>query len=294
MKFQFSGHDSFVCKHFWLKKGYDFIRSNGNFNDELAVVELGVGKNMVTSIAYWMKAFGISDNSNNLTELGHFIFDDKNGVDPYIEDLGTVWLLHYSLLKTNKASIYNIFFNEFRKGRIDFTKDQLLSFCKRFMEQREKGGFNENTMNSDISVLIRNYLKPIYKETKIDIEEDFSSLLIDLDLLKHFKAENAEGKIVDWYQIENAIRPDLPDAILLFTILDNAGFGNSLSFKDLLIETNSPGVVFALNDTGLYSKIEQIKSKNKNIIFTETAGVREMQFKKKPNKWDILNEYYKN
>ena len=31
---------------------------------------------------------------------------------------------------------------------------------------------------------------------KIDIEEDFSSLMIDLDLMKSSKAENAEGSDV--------------------------------------------------------------------------------------------------
>jgi len=40
MKFQFSGHDSFICKHFWLKKGIDFLVKEGNFNNENAVVEL--------------------------------------------------------------------------------------------------------------------------------------------------------------------------------------------------------------------------------------------------------------
>ena len=46
MKLQFSGHESFICKHFWLKKGYDFIIHKGNFNDESAVIDLGVGKNI--------------------------------------------------------------------------------------------------------------------------------------------------------------------------------------------------------------------------------------------------------
>jgi hypothetical protein len=38
MKLQFSGHDSFIRKHFWLKKGYDLIRQDQrSFNDEMAV-----------------------------------------------------------------------------------------------------------------------------------------------------------------------------------------------------------------------------------------------------------------
>jgi len=62
MKLQFSGHDSFICKHFWLKKGYDFIDNGKNFNNEMAGVDLGVGKNMVTAINYWLKAYGITDS----------------------------------------------------------------------------------------------------------------------------------------------------------------------------------------------------------------------------------------
>ncbi|MCW3114648.1 MAG: hypothetical protein JWR18_3044, partial [Segetibacter sp.] len=85
MKLQFSGHDSFICKHFWLKKCYDFIQQGTRgFNDELAVVDLGVGKNMVTAISYWLKAYGVTDNSNTVTELGHYLFNERTGVDPYL------------------------------------------------------------------------------------------------------------------------------------------------------------------------------------------------------------------
>ncbi|MCF8342507.1 MAG: DUF4007 family protein, partial [Chitinophagaceae bacterium] len=38
MKYLFSGHESFICKHFWLKKGYDFIIENGDFKYETAVM----------------------------------------------------------------------------------------------------------------------------------------------------------------------------------------------------------------------------------------------------------------
>lgn len=58
--YRFSGHETFTCKQFWLKKGFDFLQGNERrFSDESAVVELGVGKNMVSSIAYWLKSFGV-------------------------------------------------------------------------------------------------------------------------------------------------------------------------------------------------------------------------------------------
>jgi hypothetical protein len=293
MKFQFSGHDSFICKHFWLKKGFDFINIKGNFNEEAAVVKLGVGKNMVTSISYWLKAFGIAESSNELTQLGSYLFDDKKGVDPYLENLGTIWVLHYSLIKTVRASIYHLFFNEFRKGKFEFTKEQLFNFIKRKLEGAGQGSFTPNTINSDISVFIRNYLKPDYKGSKMDIEDDFSNLLIDLDLMETYQSENAEGKSVEWYKVENKQRIDLPYQVVLFSILDNENYGNSISFKELQSGLNAPGSIFALTEDGLYQKIEQITAKYKSIVYTESAGVRELQFKNKPNKWDVLNEYYK-
>jgi hypothetical protein len=56
-KFTFSGHDTFQCRHLWLKKGYDFVKNGKSFAAEDAGVEMGVGKNMVTSIRYWLRAF---------------------------------------------------------------------------------------------------------------------------------------------------------------------------------------------------------------------------------------------
>ncbi len=295
MKYLFSGHESFICKHFWLKKGYDFIVANGDFKYETAVMDLGVGKNMVNSIDHWMKSYGLLDKSNNITDLAKKIFNTRGGYDSYIESLATIWLLHYSLIKPNRASVYNIFFNDFRKGRTDFTKEQFLSFLKRQIEDESKSA-NDNTINNDISVFIRSYLKPSYKDTKIEIEEDFLSLMIDLDLMRSYKSENAEGKIVEWYQVENKLQIDLPPEIVFFAILDNEKYGKSISFQELLNGYNSPGVIFALNEEGLYNKLEYIvtKYKGQGIILSETAGVRELQIKSTFKKWDILHEYYKN
>lgn len=290
MKFQFSGHESFICKQFWLKKGYDFITHSGNFNDESAVVELGVGKNMVISISYWLKAFGITDQSNKITPLGHFIFNDKTGRDPYIESIGTLWLLHYNLVKTAKASIYSIFFNDFKRGKTEFTKDQLAKFVIKQAEQ--EGNVNPNTINNDIAVFIRNYLVADYKTGKPDIEEEFSNLLIDLELMQSYQSVNADDRLIEWYKVENVARPDLPSAIVLYSILDNNVYGKSIPFRDLLTGIDSPGSVFALNEEGLYQKIEDITKEYKNITYKETAGVKEFQIKGNLNKEEILNGYY--
>ena len=76
--YRFSGHESFPCKSLWLKKGYDFVVGGGDFNSPEAVTGLGVGKNMVASIRYWLRVFGICDNEG-VTPLGRYLFDERKG-----------------------------------------------------------------------------------------------------------------------------------------------------------------------------------------------------------------------
>src|SRR5580765_7358480 len=98
---KFLGHDSFICKTLLLKRGYDFIQqSEKSFNHELAVVDLGVGKNMVNAINHWLKSFGILDD-NGITKIGDYLFNNNTGKDQYLESIGSVWLLHYYLIKNN-------------------------------------------------------------------------------------------------------------------------------------------------------------------------------------------------
>jgi hypothetical protein len=282
-KFTFSGHDSFQCRQLWLKKGYDFILSNKSFTDEDAVVKLGVGKNMVSSIRYWMKAFNIIDSKDNPTEFGKKLLDDS-GYDPFLEDDASIWLLHYQLIKTGLATTYSIIFNEFRKEKILFNKESYVNFLKRIKDGEKTLSFNENTVSDDFVVFVKMY-QNIFSNK--DVEDSFSGILSEIELLKTV----GKGKD-EHYQIENNERDNLPNSILLFTILDNSNFGDSISLNSLEFDFNSPGAIFCLNRSGLVQKINEIVSDNKGINYTDHAGVKELQFKNKPNPYTILDRYY--
>ena len=290
-RLSFSGHESFPCRQFWLKKGFDFVDTKNKFTSDAAVVNLGVGKNMVASIRFWLKAFDLIDNQDSIKGVAEYLFG-KDGQDAYLEDLGSIWLLHYLLIQSRRASIYNLVFNEFRKERIEFNKAQLHDFLRKKCDLVTSTTYNKNTINTDINVFLRSYLKPL-KEDKAGIEESFSYVLIDLDIINRVNKDSGlENKREEWYKIESNERPELPYQIVLFTILDNSEYGQSVSFKELQIGENSPGLVFALNAEGLYQKIKQVEEHYSDITFSETAGNQVLQFKSKPDKWNILNDYY--
>lgn len=289
---RFSGHETFICKQFWPKKGYDFLANGNSFGNDSAVVELGVGKNMVAAIGFWMKALGLCNDKWTLSELAHFIYG-KDGKDKYIEDIGTIWLLHYLLVKENYASIYNLFFNDFRRGRIEFTLAQLQNYIE--LVAKEDNSYNINTITSDIAVLQRMYQKPDNFEAKSEPEDMYSGIFNDLQLMSKLKIEKfGEKGLIDLYRISNEERKNLPAEIVLFSILDRYPDETIIGFKELEVGYNSPSVIFALNKEGLYSKIEQITKKYKSTVFSSNAGVQVLQFKSPINKWDVLKGYYDN
>jgi hypothetical protein len=272
----FSGHESFHCKTQWLKRGYDFIEDGNSFNDEDAVLKLGVGKNMVSAIKYWMKAFGLYSQENSLTKIAHYLFDDATGKDRYLEDTATLWLLHYNLVRTNLASIYNIAFVDFHKQRNEFEKDNLQGYVRRLCHE---GGyqylFNDNTVRKDINVLLQSYVDPDSKNS-----EDYSALLLGLSLIMKVSKSS--------YCFNNINHASIIPEIFLYAVITERD-GLSVSF-DLLTEI---ALVFCLTTEDLLWTIKQICDKyHDRIVFSDVAGVKQLQFKGELLPFDVLDTYF--
>jgi hypothetical protein len=277
-----------MCRHGWLKKGYDFIEVEGGFNDDDAVVKLGVGKNMVDAIRYWMRAFGLTNEADELLPVAHQLIG-PNGYDPYIEDNATLWYLHYLLVKTGRASVYHLVFNELRKEGFSFSRAQLQQFInRRVIELGAKSALNTTTLDADLTMFIRSYAPSGKEKDKYDIEEESAGLLQDLGLLTITKTDGIR------YHIENLERREIPWQVVLRVILENEHFGETISFNDLEVAPDSPGLIFALNEKGLFHKIEEMQEHlGGAVVYSSTAGNRVLTIKKELiNLNKLMKEYY--
>ena len=280
-RYSFSGHESFPCKTLWLKKGYDFVVQGKNFNNPDAVIDLGVGKNMVASIRYWLRVFGICEGDEP-TPLGDYLFSDVNGKDKYIEDLATLWLLHFNLVFNQHASLYHMVFCGYQKGHAQFDRERIATYVKLDMiEANKQSAFNDNTVRKDVAVLVQNYSLP----RKPQSNEDFSSMLIDLDLIR----QNSEGKGY-YFNIEG--KRKVTKEIFMYALLklkEREG-DNTLSYDTIQDEI---GLTFCMQD---YETIEMLKllakDYSKHVSYNDNAGIRIVQFTKELSKEQVLNDYY--
>lgn len=278
--FNFSGHETFHCRPFWLKKGYDFLQDGRSFGKEDAVAYLGVGKNMVTAIKFWMKAFGMAGDDGP-SELSTRLLSD-DGWDPYLEDIGSLWLLHYHLVKEKHNSIASIIFNELRDRTPEFNVHNYTGFIT-----SEKINANTKTLERDFSTFLRNY-----RDKESDEIDDLSGLLSDLQLVGMTKVDpkdETDRKARKVYFIERKKRTALPAPILLYAILDSIPDQLSLSLPVLMDEV---GKTFALDRDGMLELLQEVTKQHKGVTLSREAGVYELQFKKRPEPLTVLANYY--
>ena len=77
----FGRHESFPLRFGWITKGLDALATDTNvFAGEDATVTLGVGKNMVAAMRYWLLATGMVERTAGhglaRTSIGEVLFPD--------------------------------------------------------------------------------------------------------------------------------------------------------------------------------------------------------------------------
>ncbi|KXX68896.1 DUF4007 family protein [Flammeovirga sp. SJP92] len=283
MKYKFSGHETFACRALWLKKGIDYVLQEKAFNSEESIIDLGVGKNMVTSISFWLKAFGLMTEDNKLTEIGRSIFSE-DGFDPYIEDIGTLWLLQYLIVKQEFASIYPILFIDYRKEKKEFTIDSLKEYLELRLE-KDQFTLNPKSLEKDIRVCFKNYL--VEKSSKTNIEEEYSNVLLDLELI--YKIPRTENGI-SFYQLNITDGKRVPKLIFLYCLLDFIGEERAINMESI---EKLLGGAFAITKTGIFQIINELTELHPDkLVYTEDGGLKQLQLKEDLDKDAILREYY--
>ncbi len=289
-KASFGRHETFSLRYFWLTKGFQALVENPNiFKSDAATVTLGVGKNMVDAIRYWLRSTQLIEDENNVlktTKLGNAIFA-TDGFDSFLEDDATLWVCHWQLATNAELStaIY-WFFNCYHKP--EFNSDETANALVDFVTHKLSGKHSEKTVRQEIALILRMYC-PARTRTK-DIEDVLDSPLTALNLISSMDGKN--------YRSLPASRETLPLGVFGFAI--NEIFNQldtvSIPTKTLMYgEKNSValGSIFRLTENALISLVEQLVAKYPNVFqLNETAGIHQIFRNEKPDSMTFLNQHY--
>lgn len=286
--FGFSGHETFAFRAGWLHKGVMAVKSDPSiFSREDAIVTLGIGKNMVRSVRHWCMALGLINDgvkgTYETTNLGDFIFD-TDGTDPYLEDIGTLWWLHWKLGRNSKrCTTWYYVFNHL--NRPEFSKSVLRDELKQAVSNAGGKAPSDRTLENDIECFVRTYTAP----KKTVSEESLECPLVELNALKDYDRT---------VRLNRGEKDTIPDLIFLAALVDFFKLTNS-NARTLLVERvlhaeKSPGRIFLLDENSCIQRLERLSELTAGrVVYDSTAGMRQILFHSVPDVLEILESYYR-
>lgn len=296
---KFRAHDTFFIRKGWLSKGMRnvlkapevFISKTNNPMDVL-----GIGANMVKSLRYWMVAFGLTEEQltgqrgQKLTDFGEVI----NNNDRYFEEMGTLWLLHYMLVrnkdvKDTNATSWWYFFNQFKMP--EFTRDDFLLQINKFLLNLDEGEKPVRTLEDDFNCIINTYLPRIKSNPgKINPENNIDCPLGELGLIDIVGTQKSEGRLKIYRKIVPQI-DILHPLIVLAVIIDQAEDKKEIRIASIQNDSCNAGKVFNLDIVSLISLLYKIELLG-YIKVNRTAGLDVIYLLTDWKFLDCVREYY--
>lgn len=293
-KVAFGRHETFPLRYSWLPKGYTaFIDDPHVFErPDDATVTLGVGKNMVNAIRYWLQAARLLKREGReyeRTRLADLLLDEHSGYDPYLEDEATIWLLHW-LIASNpeQATGWYWFFNCFHKP--EFTAQQVGDALASFAKQAVRTKVAASTVRNEAGIILRMYSRSKVS-TRTPLEESLDSPLSLLNLV----TENPAGK---GYRSLPEERRSLPIGIVGFAVTEllSAMGVRELPLEDLMYargEYPALGATFRLTEAGLLAKLERlVQAFPRALELRETAGIHQIYVLEDKDPIEFLRYHY--
>lgn len=290
LKPSFARHETFGLRFSWLPKGYRaFVEEKGStaFTDAHATVRLGVGKNMVNSIFYWLQAARIIKKENNaylMQEFGQVLL---GCLDPYLEDDGSLQLIHWNLCRNPELALaFYWFFSRFHA--LSFSYDEVVTAFKDFCRGRLGVTVSDSSLEKDINMVLRMYAPQ--RKKKESVEDSFDNPMAQLGLAQFNESDHRYTKPV-------TDQPELNIHIFCRVVVDFAlakGSHTSISLADLMKGQEclpGPASCFCLSQNGTITMLERMQRAYSDYLeLKEQAGNWVLYFSDGKNSCDVLHD----
>ena len=297
----FARHETFHPRWGWIKKAFDAAEQSPRiFNAEDATLRLGVGKNMVRSIRFWGHASKTLTRAedpdrprlplSSPSRIGAALFG-QGGWDPYTEEPGTLWLLHWLLLApTSEIPVWWIAFCDF--SAVEFTEEQLTDFVTD--QVRALSSWPQphpSSVAKDISCMLRAYAPGASHGTQA-FDDIVDCPLRELGLVRCLDATERV------YRFAVGPKSTLPPQIMLYASLDflarTDARANTVTASRLASEAGAPGRAFKITEGDLVDLLEAAASTSDLVKLARPGGVTQLTFGEHPSvvATEVLRAFY--
>lgn len=274
----FARHETFHPRVGWLTKAAEAAERNPSvFTDERAPVELGVGRNMVRAIRYWGLVTKVLEEQTAVPSriapvtpswLGRLLLGG-NGWDRYIEDLRTLWLLHWNVLRPPvMAPVWWWVFEEF--DGIEFEPADLERFVLDCVLEQAWPEPAASSIRKDVDCLIRMYGRRAGRGSDEWLDSPFAALGL---------LEPTPGVARRW-RFGLGEKETLEPAIIAYACLDAmvtwGGAARTWSLARLATAPGSPGRAFRIPESSIASALRRVSRDFPQLTVAAPAGMTQL------------------
>lgn len=285
----FGQHQSFYLRERWLSKGIKELRNCENFFNQSGNFEkIGLGKNMVDSLKFWMGSSGVIFEENKkiiISKLGELIYT----YDKSIKNSFTKLLIHYKLTTNDNhnnkycSTVLYWLFNEF--DETVFNRELASDYFYRWVDRNIKRDITRKSIDKDLSMALLLYTA---QNESGDPEEVTISPLSDLHILKRDDRR--------YIKVEND-GDDIPAEIILVYMIDyyvKTGI-SYISIDELLKEKGSIGKILNISRSIIINKLDELMEKEEpkyKIEFIRTNNLDTITIPKVNNSEEYIEYVY--
>lgn len=302
--YRISGHETFPCRYAWLPKAVRGLRKDPKlFGDEAnAMVELGVGKNMVRSIRFWSQATGMAEAetkkaSLSVTDFGRILLAEK-GLDPFLEDIRTLWLLHWNLA-TNTANpllAWDFLLNRWQEPEL--VPSAALKALQKEAETQESQ-FSIVTLEQHFNTFLHTYSPTRGRKGEVQ-EDNLDCPLVELGLILKIgerELNRRSGEHETIYGFHRDEKPDISPELFVYCLNDfwqkRHGVESTLTLREIAHGHGSPGQIFKLPEEDIRARIEGLGQQTDGFLkYMESATLQQVQKTRDRTSLDLLKEIY--
>jgi hypothetical protein len=303
--YRVSGHESFACRYAWLPKvAYHLRRDGALLSDEAkAMVELGVGRNMVRSIRFWAQSAGIAvakgrNGQHTLTDFATALLGER-GLDPYLEDIRTLWLIHWKLATSKDAPLlaWDYLINNWQEPEITLSA-VIVALKKETIKQCLK--LSPSTITQHFETFLHTYVPTRGRKGEIQ-EDNLDCPLVELEFIirrgdRELHGSNGRREAI--YAFNRDWKPEISHELFIYSL--NAfwdgrhGEEERLSLSEVAHGHGSPGQIFKLPEDDVRARLEALnKDANGAFSYAESLNFQQVRRHKAHLERDLLKRIYR-
>lgn len=287
MGHRISGHETFACRYAWLPKAAQEVDADSTIltaaKEDDAMVRLGVGKNMVRSIRFWAESANFIQSTkvgHEVTEFGRDLLLGDGAFDPHLEDVQTLWLIHWKLATNQQSLIFawDFLLNNFHEPELHASA-VVRAFSKTLVQISNKE-ISRGSLEQLYDVFLHSYVPTRGRKGEVR-EDNLDCPLVELDLLRHTgltKSALHPGRVEAKYSFRREEKAEISLSLFAYCLHEywDARYPQeqSIPFHSVVVGHGSPGQIFKIPEADIRSRLLGIdETTDGYFVFEESAAI---------------------